>query len=137
MGFRGEVADLYRYRRGYPPAVLDAIVDALQLTGDDVVIDLGCGTGQLTVPLARRVRAVVGVDPEPDMLLRARRGAESGGVRNASWAIGSDADLGALAALLGWRSVGAVTIAQALHWMSPGQVLPRSRSWFGPAAAQR
>jgi SAM-dependent methyltransferase len=119
LGFRGEVVDFYhRFRRGYPPAVVDALVAAFELSTDDVVIDLGCGTGQLTVPVAERVRAVVGVDPEPDMLARAR---EAAGERNVSWAIGSDADLvtpgSGLRALLGEGSCGAVTVAQALHWM--------------------
>jgi SAM-dependent methyltransferase len=67
-GFRSEVADFYhKYRRGYPPAVIAAVADAFKLTGEDVVVDLGCGTGQLTLPIAGRVRAVAGVDPEPDM----------------------------------------------------------------------
>jgi SAM-dependent methyltransferase len=118
LGFRGEIADLYHsYRRGYPPAAVDAVTGAFGLGGGDVVVDLGCGTGQLTVPLAGRVRAVVGVDPEPDMLNRARRAAAEQDVANASWMIGTDADLPALRALLGPRTVGAVTIGQALHWM--------------------
>jgi SAM-dependent methyltransferase len=66
LGFSGEVADLYhRYRHGYPDAVIDELTGAFGLTGQDVVVDLGCGTGQLALPMARRVRAVVGVDPEP------------------------------------------------------------------------
>lgn len=125
LGFRGEVADLYhRYRRGYPPAVIDALVRAFGLGGDDVVVDLGCGTGQLTLPMAARVRAVVGVDPEPDMLLRARAAAAELAVPNASWLVGGDADMPALAALLGVRSVGAITIGQALHWMQPDVLFP-------------
>jgi len=72
--FGGEVADFYhQYRRGYPPAVIDTLAGAFGLTGDDLVIDLGCGTGQLTLPIAARVRAVVGVDPELDMLAHGRR----------------------------------------------------------------
>ena len=118
LGFRGEIADLYHsYRRGYPPAVLGAVVGGFGLGSDDVVVDLGCGTGQLTLPMAARVRAVVGVDPEADMLNRARRAAAEQGVANVSWLIGADADLPALRALLGPRTVGAVTIGQALHWM--------------------
>jgi SAM-dependent methyltransferase len=80
-----------------------------------VVVDLGCGTGQLTVPLAARVRAVIGVDPSPDMLSRARR--EAPGSKNAVWFLGADTDLPHLANLLGERSVAAITIGQALHWM--------------------
>lgn len=73
LGFSGEVVQYYhKYRRGYPIVVIDALVAALQLRPDDVVVDLGCGTGQLTLPLARRVRAAMGIDPEPDMLERAR-----------------------------------------------------------------
>lgn len=117
LGFRGEVADLYhRYRRGYPPAVIDALVEAFQLTKDDVVVDLGCGTGQLALPIAERVRAVVGVDPEPDMLARARRAATERDATNVSWMVGADTDMPALGALLGSRVLGAVTIGQALHW---------------------
>jgi SAM-dependent methyltransferase len=119
LGFRGEVADFYhRYRHGYPSAVLDALVGAFGLAGQDVVVDLGCGTGQLTLPMAARVRAVVGVDPEPDMLQRARRAARERDVRNVSWAIGADTDITALRDLLGDHSVAAVTAGQALHWMN-------------------
>lgn len=123
LGFRGEVADLYhRYRRGYPQAVIDSLVEAFELTEDDTVVDLGCGTGQLALPIAERVRAVVGVDPEPDMLLRARRAASERGTTNVSWMIGADTDIPALRALLGDRTVSAVTIGQALHWMRHDEV---------------
>ncbi|RKR89629.1 methyltransferase family protein [Micromonospora pisi] len=125
LGFRGEVVDFYhRYRRGYPEAVIDALVAAFGLTGDDTVVDLGCGTGQLAAPIARRVRAVVGVDPEPDMLSRARSAADGRGLTNTSWLLGTDTDLPALGALLGAGSVGAVTIGQALHWMRPDDLFP-------------
>jgi SAM-dependent methyltransferase len=119
LGFRGEVADFYhRYRHGYPGAVLDALAGVFGLSGQDVVVDLGCGTGQLTLPMAARVHAVVGVDPEPDMLQRARQAAGEQDVRNATWMIGADTDVPALRGLLGGQSVGAVTVGQALHWMN-------------------
>ncbi len=118
LGFHGEMVDFYhRYRRGYPPAAIDALMRAFELTEDDIVVDLGCGTGQLTLPVAGRVRAVVGVDPEPDMLLRARQAAAERGVVNVSWMVGADTDMPALGRLLGDQAVGAVTIGQALHWM--------------------
>jgi SAM-dependent methyltransferase len=119
LGFGGEIPDLYhQYRRGYPPAVIDEVAGAFGLTGDDVVVDLGCGTGQLALPMAGRVRAVLGVDPEPGMLRRARRAAAEQDIANVSWMIGADTDLPAIAALLGARSAGALTIGQALHWMN-------------------
>ena len=138
LGFRGEIADLYHsYRRGYPPAVIDAVAGGFGLGRDDVVVDLGCGTGQLTLPMAGRVRAVVGMDPEPDMLSRARRAAAEQDIANVSWMIAADADLPALQALLRPRMVGAVTIGQALHWMDHDElfraVLPLVRPGGGVA----
>jgi trans-aconitate methyltransferase len=125
LGFGGDVAELYhRYRRGYPPAVIDAVAGGFGLTGDDLVIDLGCGTGQLTLPLAARVRAAAGVDPEPDMLARARQAAAGQGITNVTWLLGSDTDLPAVAALLGGQRAGAVTIGQALHWMRWRELFP-------------
>ena len=116
LGFSGEVARLYEtYRRGYPASVIDAIVDVFGLSTDDSVIDLGCGTGQLTVPLAKRVRVVVGVDPEPDMLWLAR--GHDSEAPNITWVLGSDEDLQAIGATVHERRVGAVTVATALHWM--------------------
>lgn len=118
--FGGEVSEYYqRFRRGYPPEAADALVSACGLTRDDVVLDLGCGTGQLTRVLAPRVGAVLGMDPEPDMLAEARRATAE---PNVSWLLGADTDLGALTAALGPSRLGAVTVAQALHWMDHEQL---------------
>lgn len=73
--------------------------------------------GQLALPLASRVRSVVGLDPEPDMLRLAREAADIQRVRNATWMLGADTDVPALGALLGERSLALTVIGQALHWM--------------------
>jgi ubiquinone/menaquinone biosynthesis C-methylase UbiE len=80
--FGGQAAARYhRYRHGYPSSVIDALAGAFKLTGQDVTIDLGCGTGQLTLPIARHVRAVIGMDVEPDMLTAFAAGPGSCGRR--------------------------------------------------------
>jgi ubiquinone/menaquinone biosynthesis C-methylase UbiE len=48
--------------------VIDMLAETFGLNAQDMVVDIGCGTGQLTLPIAHRVRAVFGMDPEPDML---------------------------------------------------------------------
>ena len=50
-----------------------AVLDRLELRGDERVIDLGCGTGRLTRELTARVPhgAVVGIDASRDMLTQA------------------------------------------------------------------
>lgn len=99
LGFGGEVAGFrHRYRCGCPSAVIDTLIGAFALTGDDVVIGLDRGTGQLALPIACRVRAVAGLDPGPDMLARARRTAAEQGAGNANWVLGADTGISALAA---------------------------------------
>ncbi|MFJ5306783.1 class I SAM-dependent methyltransferase [Streptomyces sp. NPDC088350] len=138
LGFSGAVAEYYaEYRRGYPPQVFDTLEEAFGLSRADVVLDAGCGTGQLAVPFASRVRSVVGVDPEPDMLRLARRTAEAQGVRNATWVLGADTDIPALGGLLGERSLALTVIGQALHWMRHDELFravgPLSRAGGGIA----
>jgi len=119
VGFSGDVAEYYaRFRRGYSDQVLDALQEFFALTPEDTVLDLGCGTGQLAVPLASRVRSVIGMDPEPDMLRLARESAADRKVDNATWVLGADTDIPALGRLLDRRPPLAMTVVgQALHWM--------------------
>jgi SAM-dependent methyltransferase len=65
------------------------------------------------------VGAVIGIDPEPDMLVQARRAAEQRDARNLLWIVGSDRDMQALGRVLGQGRLAAVLIGQALHWMRP------------------
>lgn len=89
--------------------MVDLLVAALDLPRDAYVLDLGCGSGQLTVPLAERYDRVVGADPSPDMLALARAGAPDS---RAAWLLAADRDVGRLPLLAG---LDAVTIAQAIH----------------------
>ena len=128
LEFSGEIADLYQhYRHGYPTETLDQIVDGLGLDQHAVAVDLGCGTGQLTIPLARRVHTVIGLDPEPDMLARASQQARLAGVQNACWMLGGDQHLPVLRTLLGGGSIAALTVAQALHWMDHRSLFAAAR----------
>jgi SAM-dependent methyltransferase len=133
LGFGGEVAEFYhRYRHGYPEPVIDAIADAFGLSDRDLVVDLGCGTGQLALPVSRRVRAVVGMDPEPDMLRRARQAARDADISNMSWLLGADTDLPVLQDLFGAGSIAAVTVSQALHWMRHEELFLAARLLLRP-----
>ncbi|MGH9104288.1 MAG: class I SAM-dependent methyltransferase [Acidimicrobiales bacterium] len=131
--FAGETAEYYaRYRRGYPDAIVAAVIDRLGLGLDDAVIDLGCGTGLLTAAVARSVRLVIGADPEADMLVLARRQTEPGLSAKVVWVLGSDDDLPALANLVGEGTVGAVTVGQALYFMDYEQLFARARPLLRP-----
>lgn len=127
-GFSGEVVEYYaRYRRGYPQAVVQRIVDAFALDLDDTVLDLGCGTGLLTTALAGRVGTTIGMDPEPDMLAAAAAADRTGTV---AWVLGSDRDLPTLGGAL--RPLGALTVAVAIHWMDRAALFRAARPLLRP-----
>ncbi|MGH3672714.1 MAG: class I SAM-dependent methyltransferase [Pseudonocardiaceae bacterium] len=113
-GFSGDAAAYYaRYRRGYPDSFVDALVHAVMLSSANTIIDLGCGTGQLALPLAIRVGRVIGVDPEPDMLCHARAAALDSDASNVEWILGPAQDLVSIAAK--YSDIDAVTVANAIH----------------------
>lgn len=54
------------HRRQVQPA--EGIVERMAPSPTEVVADLGCGTGYVTIPLARRVSKVLGLDAQQEML---------------------------------------------------------------------
>jgi SAM-dependent methyltransferase len=56
-------------------AALDALLIGLgvQLPADAVIVDIGCGLGRLTRPLARQAREVLAIDVSQEMLVRAQQ----------------------------------------------------------------
>jgi len=57
-----------------------ALMDRLEL--EDTLIDIGCGTGPLTLPAARRVRTVYALDSSPRMLEMLIEDAKAQGIGN-------------------------------------------------------
>lgn len=56
------------YRRTKKEDYNDALFDKLILNKDDTVLDVGCGEGSVTIPLAKKVKKVIGLDSSPKML---------------------------------------------------------------------
>ena len=67
-------ADAYHRVSGPQVAMAGAVLDRLELRGDETVLDAGCGSGRVTRLLLERLPRgrVIAVDASPEMVARAR-----------------------------------------------------------------
>jgi 23S rRNA (uracil1939-C5)-methyltransferase len=77
--------DFIQVNREVNASMVAAAVEMLAPTAGDTVLDLFCGLGNFTLPLARRARRVVGVEGDPALLQRARANAARNGAANVEW----------------------------------------------------
>jgi 23S rRNA (uracil1939-C5)-methyltransferase len=66
-------------------AMVARAIELLQIGPSDRVLDLYCGLGNFTLPMARRAREVVGVEGEAGLIGRARANARLNGITNAEF----------------------------------------------------
>jgi len=72
-GFDQAAEDYQRTRPVCPPQLFDDLIRLAGLKAGDRVVEIGCGTGQATVPLAERGLAVTAVELGPELAAVARR----------------------------------------------------------------
>jgi sugar phosphate isomerase/epimerase len=106
-------ADAYnRYRLSPPDEVIDAIVEASNLRSGSRVLEIGCGTGQLSVPLAQRGVELTAVERGPQLAERARS--------NLATLPNAHVDVSAFEEWpLPRDAFDAVVCANAFHWLDP------------------
>jgi len=110
--FAGSAAYYVRGRVAYPAALADGLAAELGLDGSGRLLDIGCGPGSLTLRLADRFTASIGVDADPGMLGEADRLAAEAGVGNVRWLHLRAEDLPA-----GLGRFRVISFAQSFHWM--------------------
>jgi ubiquinone/menaquinone biosynthesis C-methylase UbiE len=64
---------------------LRLLIELAELSSDDIVLDVACGTGMVACAFAEIARHVTGIDLTPAMLEQARLLAERRGLTNLSW----------------------------------------------------
>ena len=70
---KGWDAELYEARHGFVWRFGEGVVEFLNPQPRERILDLGCGTGQLTAKIADAGAEVVGLDASPDMIGQARQ----------------------------------------------------------------
>jgi len=87
FGVRFELAptDFIQVNAPVNAALVSRALALLELTAESRVLDLYCGLGNFTLPLARRAAAVLGVEADAGLIERARHNARLNGLDNASF----------------------------------------------------
>ncbi|HEY1926356.1 MAG TPA: class I SAM-dependent methyltransferase [Caulobacteraceae bacterium] len=128
--FAGTADDYVRYRLPYPRAVLDGFLEEAQLALGGRLLDLACGPGRVSLPIADRFAEVWALDLEPEMIEAGRREASRLGITNVRWSVGRaetfDAPSGAFAL---------VTIGEAFHRLDRPRVARLAFEWLRPGGA--
>lgn len=116
-------------RPRYSERLIAKLAGATNLGPSARVIDLGCGPGTLTLPLARYCGSMIGIDVDASMIEAARQAAEAAGI-DIDWRVGTLFDLDQSLAPL-----DLVTIARAFHWMDREATLRRLDELIVPGGA--
>lgn len=80
-----EPTDFTQINAGINRAMIDRALELMQLEPAHRVLDLFCGLGNFTLPLARRAREVVGVEGAAALVRRGRANAERNGFGNVAF----------------------------------------------------
>ncbi|HWS82375.1 MAG TPA: class I SAM-dependent methyltransferase [Rubrobacter sp.] len=115
-----EAASLYdEVRPGYPEDLFDDIVSLSGIPAGGRILEIGCGTGQATVPFARRGYRILCIELGENMAAVARRNLE--GYPNAEVSTGAFEDTSS--------QEGAFDLAisaTAFHWLDPAVAYPKT-----------
>ncbi|MCH5721286.1 class I SAM-dependent methyltransferase [Niabella hibiscisoli] len=110
--FSDRVADYIKYRPKYPKEVIDILKTDLQFKSDDVVADIGAGTGLLTELFLDNGNLTYTVEPNDAMRTAC------------SELLGSDTNLkvingSAEATQLADQTIDLIVAGTAFHWFDP------------------
>ena len=128
--FAGTAEDYVRYRLPYPRAVLDGFLAHARLAPGGRLLDLACGPGRVSLPIADRFAEVWAFDLEPEMIEAGRREAARLGITNVRWSVGRAEMFDAPRA-----AFDLVTIGEAFHRLDRPRVARLAFGWLRPGGA--
>jgi 23S rRNA (uracil1939-C5)-methyltransferase len=74
-------------------ALLEMILQHLNLQGTERVVDAYCGIGTFTLPIARQVQQVIGIEMQAEAIKQARENAQLNNIQNVAFQVGKVEEL--------------------------------------------
>jgi SAM-dependent methyltransferase len=142
--YQGTAGYYDRFRVPYPKALLDDLLERLSSADRGTLLDLACGTGQITFALHDRFAEVWAVDQEPQMTDMVRQKAAAAGIANIRVLASSAEDLQVPPASFDLVAIGnafhrlprAAVAASTARWLRPGKFLALLFSGMNPWEGQ-
>jgi len=101
---------------------VEDFISRMELNGDEVILDIGCGPGALAIPLAKKVKEVIAIDFSSQMLEELKSYAHREGITNIrTFHLGWEDDWNILPSIdivIASRSMEVLDMEQALKKMS-------------------
>ena len=95
LRFKLSVPSFYQVNRDQAEVLYGKALGFAALTGEETVLDLYCGTGTITLCLAKRAKRAIGAEIVAPAIADARENAVRNGVENAEFFCGDAADIAA------------------------------------------
>lgn len=128
--YEGTASFYEHFRPAYPAALLDDLTARTGRAGHRRLLDLACGTGQITRALAGAFAEVWAVDQDADMVRVGRDATRSAGVANVRWITGR-----AEAVPAPTGAFDLVTIGNAFHRLRRETVAAGVRALLAPGGS--
>jgi len=123
--FKGTAEYYSCFRPRYPAILVYAIERTVGLHHGDALLDIACGTGEVSLAFADRVADIWAIDLEPEMVEMARRNARDRGVGRIHWLTGHAEDVE-----LPEDHFGLVAVGRAFHRLNRPLIAQRSMQWL-------
>ena len=85
LNLQFDPSDFTQVNAGINEKMIQRAMNLLDVKADDRILDLFCGLGNFTLPLARRVNEVVGVEGDAALVQHAKNNAQLNGLKNAEF----------------------------------------------------
>ena len=130
--FQFHPTDFTQINAGLNRLMIQHALKLLALVEDDVVLDLFCGLGNFSLPIAKHCANVIGVEGSQTMVMRARMNAEANGLTNTEFlcanledesAIAGFNQLGISKLLLDPPRTGALAIVKQMNSINPQRIV--------------
>ncbi|WFT97108.1 class I SAM-dependent methyltransferase [Bradyrhizobium barranii] len=125
--YRGAATYYARHGLTYPEDFFRSLVRICNLSNRTRALDLGAGTGQVAIPLARTVASVLFVDPSDEMVREGKRAAEAAGAKNIDFVVSRSEDIDEPTS-----SFDIATVAGSFLWMNQIKVLAKLAQLLKP-----